>query len=421
MLWSKLLGRKLVTGNKNEHSASDLRDLGDDGRTIGCMDISRDITSRKRAEEALRESEARYRAVSEMISDFVYALNVSPDGAFDCDWITGAFQVVTGYHPNEIDWHKHWLNLIHPDDNSVAQLLALRLLFGYKDEREFRILAKSGEVRWVHHCAQPVWDQAEERVVRIYGAVMDITERKQMEAQIQAVQMRLAQSARLAAIGELASGVAHHINNPLTTIIAESQILLGYFPQDHAVRESAEAIEQAGWRVQKAVQKLLDFSRPASNTIETLSINSTIQSALELVSGQIQSAGIQLEVELPEGLPSLRGNYGQLSDLWVNFLMLARDATSDGLPHTIQIRSKDLLNGSLVVEVSDDGAVIPAEEMAVLFEPNFVKSLGGRGTGIELNICQEIVRQHSGQISAESSIQAGTTFQVCLPVEVAIG
>jgi PAS domain S-box-containing protein len=388
---------------------------------IGFMDISRDITGRKRAEEALRESEARYRAVSEMISDFVYALRVSPEGTFTCDWIAGAFQAVTGYQPDEIDWHKGWQNLIHPDDHSVAQLLALRLLFGYKDEREFRILAKNGEVCWVHHCAQPVWDQAEGRVVRIYGAVMAITERKQMEAQIQLVQTRLAQSARLAAIGELASGVAHHINNPLTTIIAESQILLQNLPVVHIARESAEAIEQAGWRVQKAVQQLLDFSRPASNTIETLSVNNTIQSALELVSGQIQSAGIQLEVELAEGLPPLRGNNRQLSDLWVNFLMLARDATSDGLPHTIRIRSKDLSNGSLAIEVSDDGAPIPTEEMVVLFEPNFVKSLGGRGTGIELNICQEIVRQHSGLIHAESSPEAGTTFQVCLPVEVTVG
>ena len=264
---------------------------------------------------------------------------------------------------------------------------------------------------------RPVWDKHKNQIVRIYGGAKDITERKQMEDQIQAAQARLTHSARLAAVGELASGVAHHINNPLTTIIAETQILLNTLPPTHAGRESAEAIEQAGWRGQKAVQQLLDFSRPASNTLESLSINDTIQSAVALVGERIQSNGIHLEVELAEHMPLVRGNVQQLGDLWVSLLMLALDATSDGLAHSIRIRSANQMEGLVEVDVWDDGEIIPPDEMANLFEPNFIKPIGGRGTGIELNVCQEIVRQHQGQISAESNLVQGTIFRVTFPVE----
>jgi PAS domain S-box-containing protein len=294
---------------------STLRDFGAAGRLIGYMDVSRDITSRKKAEEERKQAEASLR-------------------------------------------------------QSEAELIASNKAL------------------------------------------------REKEAQIQAAQARLARSARQAAIGELASGVAHHINNPLTTVIAESQLLLLNLPGDHPARESAVAIEQAGWRVQRTVQQLVDFSQPTSDTLEKLSINDTITSALDLISDRIQSTGNRLEVDLEEGLPELQGNRQQLCDLWLNLLMLARDATADGQPHKISIRSKITADGLVSVEVHDDGRPIPHEDMATLFEPDFIKSIGGRGTGIELNICQEIVRHHHGEINAESSPESGTSFYVNLPVEV---
>ena len=262
----------------------------------------------------------------------------------------------------------------------------------------------------------------------------DITARKQLEARIQAVQTQLAQAARLAAIGELASGVAHQISNPLTTVIAEAQILLRNLATDPAARESAEAIEQAGWRAQGAVQRLLDFSRPASTMQETLAINETIQHALTLVGGQIENAGVMLQLELAPNLPAIHGNARQIEDLWVNLLLIARDATANGQPHRIVVRTKPAkeTDSSLThasefrspgpwqgrgaqVEVSDDGEIIPPEQLASIFEPAFTGPTAGRGTGLELSICREIVRQHRGQIRAASASGQGTTFTVILP------
>jgi two-component system, cell cycle sensor histidine kinase and response regulator CckA len=256
----------------------------------------------------------------------------------------------------------------------------------------------------------------------------DITARKQLEAQIQAAQTQLAQAARLAAIGELASGVAHQISNPLTAVIAEAQILLRTLKPGQAARESAEAIERAGWRAQGAVQRLLDFSRPASTMQETLAINDTIQHALTLVGGQIEDAGVTLQLELAPNLPSIHGNARQIEDLWVNLLLMARDATADSRPHRIRVQSRAACAAlaapadaqHVQVDVNDDGALIPAEQLASIFEPDFTGPTAGRGTGLELSICREIVRQHHGQIQAASLAGQGTTFTVILPATAGV-
>ena len=125
---------------------------------------------------------------------------------------------------------------------------------------------------------------------------------------MQAAQSQLIQSARMATIGEVASGVAHQIYNPLTTIIADAQILLRSLAEDHPGRESAEAIEQAGWRLQQVVQRLMEFSRPAGETLEPVSVIQTIQSAISLVYTKPGNRG------LPSGgqsRPAAPNSYGQ--------------------------------------------------------------------------------------------------------------
>ena len=141
------------------------------------------------------------------------------------------------------------------------------------------------------------------RIFEFQSVGRDITDRKRLEAEIQAAQAQLVHAARMATIGEVASGVAHQIYNPLTTIIADAQILLRQLPARQTGRESAEAIEQAGWRLQKVVQRLMEFSRPATETLSSLSVNETIQSALSLVHASIESIGGQLEAQLGDELP----------------------------------------------------------------------------------------------------------------------
>jgi two-component system cell cycle sensor histidine kinase/response regulator CckA len=280
-------------------------------------------------------------------------------------------------------------------------------------EIERQYTTKHSEMIWVSSRVTALRDYASDGQLTGYMDVArDITYRKNMEAQMLAAQARLNQSARLTAVGELAAGLAHHINNPLTAIIAEAQLLLQDLPEDHPEREAVKVIENAGWRVQKAVQRLLDFSRPAPGTPEAVSVNQTIEEALALVGDPIRSIGIALQVDLADQLPNVHGNARHFADVWVNLLLLARDATSKTPPHTIRIRSIAGPAGQVTVEVYDDGDPIPPEELEGIFEPNFLRPAGGRGTGIEFSICHEIITQYNGQFTVESTAENGTIFRV---------
>lgn len=290
-------------------------------------------------------------------------------------------------------------------------------------EVERQCVNNQNENIWINSCTTALYDKNKPEgyphsgVTGYMNISRDITRRKHMEKQMQAAQAKLAQTARLAAIGELASGVAHQISNPLTTIIADAQILLNTLPDVHPGRESAKAIEKAGWRTQQVVQRLMEFARPTADTLETLCLNQTIENALMLVGAAISSAGVSLDVDLSQPSPDIIGNARQLEDLWVNLLLLARDATADGEKHTISIHTWSGKAGMVMVEIHDDGKTIPPHQVEKIFEPNFVGPVGGRGTGMELSICQEIVRQHRGHIEAHSESGKGTTFRVQFPVE----
>lgn len=143
-----------------------------------------DITEQRQAQEALRESEARYRAISELTSDYAGSFRVEEDGSLIREWITDAFLRITGFTPEELDECHGWPQLIHPHDR--VQFLdrmerRMRLLAGQSDVSEHRIVTKHGEVRWLREYARPVWDASCHRVIRIYTATQDITERKRAE------------------------------------------------------------------------------------------------------------------------------------------------------------------------------------------------------------------------------------------------
>ena len=167
------------------------------------------------------------------------------------------------------------------------------------------------EIRWILRTDRAILD-AQDEIFEFQSMGRDITERKEMENQLQAAQSHLVQAARLSTIGEVASGVAHQIYNPLTTIIADAQILLRSIPQEEPTRESAQAIEQAGWRLQKVVQRLMEFSRPSSEAMTSIVINETIHSALAMISSHLEETGCRIETQLQQELPAVLGNARQL-------------------------------------------------------------------------------------------------------------
>jgi len=153
---------------------------GPNGRRL-LAGLSLDITERKLMEERLRQSEERYRIVSEITSDYAYAFRVEPAGQLVLEWITAAFSSISGFTPEELEAQGGWSSLAAPEDTTTVREHWARVVAGQPDTSEFRILTKTGETRWLRNHGRPVWDEEENRVVRLYGAGQDITERKRLE------------------------------------------------------------------------------------------------------------------------------------------------------------------------------------------------------------------------------------------------
>lgn len=161
------------------------------GRATTINSIGRDITEIRQVEQALRTSEARYRAISDLISDFAYALRVDEDQSFVLEWVTEAFHRTTGYATEEIEARGGWDNIIHPDDLPGVHRHREWLLGGQAaDVMEFRIITRSGETRWLRNHSRPVWNSQQGRVARIYAAGQDITEHRRMEQALRESEMR---------------------------------------------------------------------------------------------------------------------------------------------------------------------------------------------------------------------------------------
>ena len=377
--------------------------------TIG---VIQDVTASKEADIALRQSEARYRAIvddhqTEMICRFLQDTTLT--------FVNEAYCRYYNQHRSRLVGAS-FLDPV-PAEEKPAVLEKLSGLGANATVNTFeqRVRLATGETRWQEWVCRAILDQ-NDHFLEFQAVGRDITERKQMEEQIKTAQTHLTQAARLASIGELASGVAHQISNPLTTIIADAQILTQQLGRDHPAHESSEAIVQAGWRAQAVINELMKFSQPAQNTLERVDINETIESALLLASAHIQAFGAKLDVNLAPDLPTISGNARQLCDLWVNLLLLARTSFIDGAEHKIQISSGQQEPNTIFVKVTDDGIPIPEEQYDTIFEPQLIPTGSGRGTGMELSICREFVRQNRGQISVSGNGQE-TTFYITFSAE----
>lgn len=232
-------------------------------------------------------------------------------------------------------------------------------------------------------------------------------------------QSKLVQTARLSAMGELAAAVAHQINNPLTTILGDTEMVLLDLNESDPNVEALQAVSRAGKRAHEVVRRLLAMARqhPLDETIEEVDVNETVQNTLTLVKSHVMQGSVTLVTELDANLPRVAAIRGQLEDVWLNLLLNARDAVANRPDSRIGIRSCPDPDGRHVrVEVWDNGAGIAPEHRAQIFDPFFTTKPIGEGTGLGLHICQQIVEKCKGSITCESEYNQGTRFTITLPV-----
>lgn len=233
-------------------------------------------------------------------------------------------------------------------------------------------------------------------------------------------QSRMLQSVRYSTMGELAGVVAHQINNPLTTVIADSELLLMYTEKDTPQYKSLTAINNAGQRASSVANRLLTVVRTMNpnnhDPYAPISVLDSINGTLELVGTNIERRGIKITCNYEKNLPNIMGLPGLLDDVWLNLLMNAQDAIIEYSGANIEIAvSHDTAANNVVVQIIDDGPGMSEEVRQQIFDLYFTTKPPGAGTGLGLHICKELVEKVGGEIRVESELQQGTRFIIALP------
>jgi len=295
-------------------------------------------------------------------------------------------------------------------------------------EREFSKVFATGEIHWVeqeavtqggetnHWLISKIPMRADEgdEVTHVITVGENITTRVKSDRAV-------ARAEKLAAVGRLAAGVVHEINNPLATIAAcaeslEKRIKEGAFSESPAaedLREYLGLIRDEAFRCKTITNGLLDFSRLRAGERVPVDMTEVIKATARLVTHQLRGEHIQIEVESLGNLPTVSGNIGQLQQAVVALATNAIDAMPDGGTLTLRARAS---GSRILIEVCDTGVGIAAENMTKIFDPFFTTKDVGRGTGLGLAVCYGILSEHGGRLDVRSSVGVGTTFTITLPV-----
>jgi signal transduction histidine kinase len=233
----------------------------------------------------------------------------------------------------------------------------------------------------------------------------DITEREELER-------KLVQADKLSSIGLLAAGVAHEVNTPLAVISTYAQMLAKQVAGDEQKAKLLDKIARQTFRASEIVNSLLNFSRTSSTAFEDIDLNRVVRETLALLEHQFQKAAINVESDLEEALPLIRGNAGKLQQVFLNLFINARDAMESG--GTLSVTTKPDALG-VRVEVRDSGPGIPHENLARIFDPFFTTKGARKGTGLGLSVSYGIVEEHGGVIEVESKPGEGTVFRLEFP------
>ena len=370
------------------------------GALIGTVATLRDITDPKRAQDTLARSEARYRHLVESASDAIVTLDAN--GRFTT--VNHAAENISGYKREELVGQ--WFAPMLPDDDLPKALAHFQqALSGETGLFESQFYRKDGEVRTISITYST--PQKDEEVLCL---IRDVTDQKMLQEQ-------LIQSEKMSAIGQLVSGVAHELNNPLAGISAFAQLLLAEkrFPPDQ--RTAAETIYSEARRASRIVQNLLTFARQHKAEKIPTAINQVLDDTLELRGYELRVRGIDVRREYDESIPETMADAHQLQQVFLNLITNAEQAMEqrDGHHHRLTVRTR---RGSdaIRIEIEDTGAGIPANLIERIFNPFFTTKPTGSGTGLGLSISLGIVREHEGRIWAENPPQTGARFVVELPI-----
>jgi signal transduction histidine kinase len=262
----------------------------------------------------------------------------------------------------------------------------------------------------------------EDQTSRLQEALQEL-ENLQQEVQArvaaqQAAESRLIRTTKLAAVGEMAAGVAHELNNPLTTVVGFSELVLESLPPDSPQQEDMEVVLKEARRARDVVRRLLDFSRQSETRRAKADLNELIRDVLSLMQHMFHINGVTITTLFDQNLPWVLIDRNQMKQVFLNLFHNSLNAMPEGGELVIETRSSSRYGAPFAsVEIKDSGEGIPPENLPRIFEPFFTTRADQGGTGLGLSVTFGIVSEHGGAIEVESIPGEGSTFTVFLPLD----
>jgi PAS domain S-box-containing protein len=383
------------------------------GEVVGYQGINLNISERKQIENRLREAN----------EFFMNLIESSVDGIIAADMKGNIFifnkgaEALTGYTAEEVIGKLHITKIYR---EGVAKEIMKKLRsqeyggVGKFIPTQMIAVNKFGQEIPIQLSAALIYDGAGQEIASV-GIFTDLRPRLNMEKKLQETHLQLVSSEKMASLGKLAAGIAHEINNPLGGILIYSSLMMEDLPEDDPRRGDLVRIVQEAGRCKEIVKSLLEFARQTEPKMEPTDINRAISDGLFFLVNQALFHNIHIVKKLDSFLPFVRGNAGQLKQVFMNIIVNAAEAMHGNGTLTITtFPAPD--RKTVFVEFTDTGEGIPAENFTRIFDPFFTTKEVGKGTGLGLATSYGIIEDHGGKISVKSKLGEGTTFIIELPV-----
>lgn len=372
-----------------------------------------DITGRRKAEEALRESEEKYRDLVENINDIIYATDERGIVAY----VSPSIESVSGYRQSETIGRPFTDFIYHEDLPRVMERLP-NIVSGNIETTEDRILTKSGEIVWVRSSSRPIFKEG--RFAGLRGSFTDITDMKRLESELR-------QAQKMEAIGTLSGGIAHDFNNILGIIVGNTELAMLDLQEGKPANSRLQEVRKACIRARDLVQEILSFSRQAEPERRPVKLSLLLQDSLKLLRSSIPTS-IDIRQSISCERDIILADPTQINQVLLNLgtnathAMRERGGVLEISLSDVRLDGEsgesypDLRHGEyLKLSVSDTGHGIRPAIMERIFDPYFTTKGVGEGTGLGLAVVHGIVKGHGGAISVDSQVGRGTTFHVLLP------